>query len=159
MNHKHTVHPTELAAANEPLRQLVDCAGVILWRKPAGPGPATFVNAEARRVLGFPLEHWLTDPDFLAHHLHPDDRDDFRSLCESATAQQGPAREIRMFANSGEIVSLSTTVRRLSNASSAPELVGVMTDVTYRGNLAGHDKSILVEGDFLAVMSHEIRTP
>ena len=34
-----------------------------------------FVSNQAQRMLGYPVDHWLRDPNFWKDHIHPDDRD------------------------------------------------------------------------------------
>jgi two-component system, cell cycle sensor histidine kinase and response regulator CckA len=33
-----------------------------------------FVSQQAERLLGYPVERWLTEPTFWQDHLHPEDR-------------------------------------------------------------------------------------
>ncbi|WP_163778463.1 PAS domain-containing sensor histidine kinase [Myxococcus vastator] len=90
-----------------------------------------FVSKQAERLLGYPVEQWLTEPDFWVEHLHPDDRDWASASCRSAVEQRLPHEfEYRMLAADGSVVWLRDLVTVLSRDGRAYRLHGLMVDVT-----------------------------
>ena len=55
--------------------QLVNSIDGIVWEGDAQTGMFTFVSPAAERMLGYPIESWLTERTFWIDRLHPDDRD------------------------------------------------------------------------------------
>ncbi len=90
-----------------------------------------FVSKKAERLLGYPVECWLEDPDFWVKHLHPDDRDWASNFCMSAVKQCLPHEfEYRMVAADGRTVWLRDIVTVQSDEGHARRLHGLMVDVT-----------------------------
>src|SRR5207249_519201 len=56
-------------------RDLVNSVEGIVWEADATTLPFLFVSDQAERVLGYPVERWLSEPTFWKDHLHPDDRE------------------------------------------------------------------------------------
>ena len=123
----------ELESSEQRYRQLVESAQVILWRRDIQSSQFSFVNKEAEVLLGYPVEDWLTRPNFWAEHIHPDDRALAESSCTTAASQcQTQEFELRMIAADGETLWLRCCVRVIAGAAHANELVGVMMDITAR---------------------------
>ena len=122
-----------LSVSEQRYRQLVESAQVILWRRNVGSSQFSFVNKEAEELLGYPLEQWLTNGNFLFDHMYPDDREWAEALCEGAVQNRGSERfEHRMIGAAGNAIWLSTSVRLVEGEGQDQELVGVMTDITDR---------------------------
>ena len=124
----------EAVAAQQRFRDLVNAVEGIVWEADARTLQFTFVSGQAERVLGYPVEQWLSEPSFWKDHIHPDDR--ARTVQSYlATAQQprpGHDFEYRMIAASGESVWLRDLVSVLMQGSHAIALRGVMVDITHR---------------------------
>ncbi|HKV40061.1 MAG TPA: ATP-binding protein, partial [Blastocatellia bacterium] len=92
-----------------------------------------FVSQQAERILGYPVEQWLNDPDFWRDHIHPDDRQWALDLCLKATAE-GRDHEFkyRMMASNGQAVWLHDFVTVAVEDNRAVKLQGVMVDITDR---------------------------
>jgi PAS domain S-box-containing protein len=60
--------PSQLSLLEQELPQ------AIIWEAEATNRQFTFVSHNAERILGYPIERWLEEPDFLAKVIHPDDR-------------------------------------------------------------------------------------
>ncbi|MGC1393097.1 MAG: PAS domain-containing protein, partial [Coleofasciculaceae cyanobacterium] len=61
--------------AKERLRNLTkELAQTIVWEASATTAEYTFVSQNAEKVLGYPVEKWLTEPDFWVNLIHPEDR-------------------------------------------------------------------------------------
>ena len=74
----------------------------IVWEADARTVAFTFVSQQAERLLGYPVERWLTEPTFWQDHMHPDDRRWAVPFCAVATAEKRPHEfEYRMLAAMG----------------------------------------------------------
>ncbi|WP_426756780.1 PAS domain-containing sensor histidine kinase [Myxococcus sp. Y35] len=109
---------------------LVDNLDGIVWE--ADPSfRFVFVSKQAERLLGYPVERWLDEPDFWVEHLHPEDRDWASAYCLSAARQGRPHEfEYRMLAADGRTVWLRDIVTVQSEDGRALRLHGIMVDVT-----------------------------
>jgi PAS domain S-box-containing protein len=142
----------ELAAANEELRQeitrrkqveatekesrqlyeaLVQSIDGIVCEMDGQTFRVTFVSRRAEEILGYPVEQWLTEPDFWLNHLHPDDRArTVEAKAEAVARKEGRRLDYRMIAADGRVVwfkdILTVTVRRDGRTL----LRGVKVDMT-----------------------------
>ncbi len=71
-------------AQQERYRTLVESTSAILWEGDPETFAFTFVNQEAEKVLGYPAEEWIGDPEFWPRHIHPADREWAVNFCQSA---------------------------------------------------------------------------
>jgi len=61
--------------AQQRLRTLVnEVSQLIVWEAEATTEQFTFVSQSAERLLGYPVEQWLKEPDFWVNLIHPEDR-------------------------------------------------------------------------------------
>src|SRR6267378_4093721 len=72
----------EAVAAQQRFRDLVNSVEGIVWEADVPGYQFTFVSNMAERILGYPVERWLTEPTFWKDHLHPDDRDWALQSCQ-----------------------------------------------------------------------------
>ena len=99
--------------STEQLLSLVNGLGAIVWEAEPETFRFTFVSEEAERILGYPAQDWLDDPDFWVHHTHPDDVDRCATFCREATRRgEDHEFEYRMHAADGRIVWLRDIVVR-----------------------------------------------
>ncbi|OPX31583.1 hypothetical protein B1H10_08625 [candidate division KSB1 bacterium 4484_188] len=63
-----------LREANENYINLVNSVDGIVWEADVGTGKFKFISKQAEKILGYPLEMWLNEPDFWKKHIHPDDQ-------------------------------------------------------------------------------------
>jgi PAS domain S-box-containing protein len=112
---------------------LVNSIDGIVWEANAQTFQFTFVSRQAERLLGFPAERWLDEPDFWARHVHPDDLDWAFAFCSRATAR-GEAHEFeyRFIAADGRVVWLRDIVAVITEDGRPVKLRGVMVDITAR---------------------------
>jgi PAS domain-containing protein len=76
----------EAEAAAQRYHDLVQGVDAIVWEADAASLRFSFVSQRAEDLLGYPLDHWLTAPDFFAQLIHPDDREAALLQCRSDTA-------------------------------------------------------------------------
>ncbi len=115
-------------------RDLVDGLDAIAYEADAQTLAFTFVSRRAEAMLGYPLERWLSEPDFWVNLIHPDDREHALGTCRRAAAEAiDCAPEYRVIAADGRIVWLRDRVRLIRNQEGRVErLRGVMVDTTER---------------------------
>lgn len=150
------------------LRLIVDDLDSIVWELELHTMRFTMVSKQAERILGYPIERWLTEAGFWQEHLHPDDRATAMEYCAEETRKcRGHELEYRMIGADGRVVWLRDIVSVIAEAGQPIWLRGVMVDVT-RQKLAEQERDCLLEQtrealrlreEFLAVAAHELRTP
>ena len=112
---------------------LVNSVEGIVWEVDAQTFRFRFVSQMAERLLGYPVERWLTEENFWPNHLHPDDRDWVLSQCMNAIAQRRDHTfEYRMIAADNRVVWLRDLVTVVVENDTVVRLRGVMFDVTKR---------------------------
>ncbi len=150
----------QLESSEKRYRQLVESAQVILWRKDIRSSLFSFVNKEAEVLLGYPIEEWLSEPNFWIEHIHPEERALAQLCCNSAAINKPQQFEHRMITANRKTLWLRSNIRMISGVGGVNELVGVMLDITDR-KLAQEvaEAANRAKSEFLANMSHEIRTP
>ena len=113
-------------------QDLVQELDVVVWEADATSLEFTFVNQRAGRLLDYPVEQWVTEPNFWLNHTHLEDRERILALRRTATAEdKGYEASYRMVAADGRLVWLQEEVRVSRDvASRARQLRGVMTDIT-----------------------------
>src|SRR5581483_2655185 len=168
----------ELAERNRAERRYADLVAsleAIVWRADAHTFLFRFVSRQAERILGYPVERWIREPDFWKGHMHPEDRIWAPAFCAKATAaRESHDFDYRMIANDGRTVWLRDIVHVVVEDDEPRELVGVMIDITahklaeedsrrnearYRTLFeAAQDAIFLMEGDrFIECNPHTLR--
>ena len=113
-------------------RALLDDLDAIVWEADPQTIRFLFVSQKAERLLGYPVEQWLNDPDFWVNLIHPDDREWVVSACAAAVrAVQDHTFDYRVVAADGRTVWIRDVVHVTGNArGKATRLTGVMLDIT-----------------------------
>ncbi len=113
-------------------RDLVEGLEAIVWEADARSWLFTFVNRRAERMLGYPLERWLTEPDFWVNLIHPEDRERAVACCLEAIRQGCDNDfEYRVVAADGRVVWVRDLVYLVKDGSGAVrQLRGLMIDIT-----------------------------
>jgi PAS domain S-box-containing protein len=124
----------EAARAEQRFRDLVEGLDAIVWEADAQTWQFTFVSQRAEEILGYPLEQWLSEPDFWVNHIHPEDRQRSVDYClECVTTGRDHDFEYRASAADGRIVWLQDLVRVVRDTEGqVRQLRGVMVDITAR---------------------------
>jgi PAS domain S-box-containing protein len=124
-----------LAEASEyRLRDLVQGLDVIVWEADPEIRRFTFVSQRAEEILGYPLEVWMSEPDFWMKHLDPADREQALA-CQRRAVSEGQDYELeyRLVAADGHTVWLRDKVRVVKDREGqARQLRGLMLDMSAR---------------------------
>jgi two-component system cell cycle sensor histidine kinase/response regulator CckA len=153
------VDPPE-QASDEHLRllrkhqELVESLDAIVWEADPSTWRFTYVSPRAESILGYPVEAWLTSPDFWVEHIHPDDRERAVAECVAATEAGADHKlEYRMVHADGSVLEIADVVRVLLDEEGGPAVArGIMFDVTARKQ----DASLLVEREAQLVESQKM---
>ena len=123
----------EAVGAQGRFRDLVNSVEGIVWEADVPGFQFSFVSKQAERILGYPVERWLSEPKFYADHVHPDDRESAVGFCQAAVADNRDHDfEYRMIAADGRVVWVRNLVTVVVQESRATRLRGVMVDITDR---------------------------
>jgi PAS domain S-box-containing protein len=129
-----------------------------------------FISKQAERVLGYPVERWLSEPTFWRDHLHPEDREWALQFCQTATAEKRDHEfEYRIIAADGRVVWLHDLVTVVVEGDRVTRVHGVMVDLTNRkqaeealrqaqADLA-HVSRVTTMGEMTASLAHEVNQP
>jgi PAS domain S-box-containing protein len=111
---------------------LLACNGSVFWEAALPAWRYRLVNGPAERILGFPAQQWLDDPEFWLNHLHPQDSAAAVESRSMAASQGGDYQfEYRMIAANGRAVWLRDVVSAKKTTDGSPRLLrGVLTDIT-----------------------------
>jgi PAS domain S-box-containing protein len=168
----------ELAEANNRRLEhenLINSVDGIVWMADQSSLNFTFVSKQAERILGYPIESWLNDPDFWLNHIHPEDKEMAMNLCRNLTSDQThPDFEYRMIAADGRVIWLRDIVSVLVKKNRLPQIQGIMMDITRQKSAEEKVQEIQLKlkesnedlvrrnkeiQNFYHVLSHELKTP
>ncbi len=119
--------------AKNGLRNLVkDLSHTIIWEADATTEQYTFVSSSAERLLGYPVEQWLTEPDFWVKLIHPEDRQWTVALCRKEMYQSRDYElEYRCLAADNRIVWLRDRAYMVrDDQGQVHKRRGLMVDIT-----------------------------
>src|SRR3989442_15222533 len=75
--------------ARRRFHDLVQRLDAILWEANPKTARFTFVSQRAEKLLGYPVERWMSEPQFWLSLLHPEDRERAVGLCRRPTERGG----------------------------------------------------------------------
>src|SRR6267378_6325224 len=122
----------EAVTAQHRFRDLVNSVDGIVWEADATTLQFSFVSSQAERILGYPVERWVSDPTFWEDHLHPDDRESVVRFCEKPPDTREHDLEYRQIAPDGSVVWLRDQMTVMLDGDRPARLRGVMVDITER---------------------------
>jgi len=123
----------ELRKLNDKYSTLMDNVDGIVWEADAKTFEFNFVSKQAERLLGYPVEQWLNEPNFWADHIYEEDRNWAVNYCIQCTAEKKSHEfEYRMVAADGRIIWLRDIVAVQVINDEAVSLRGIMVDITER---------------------------
>lgn len=120
----------QLAASDQRYRQLVHDLEAIVWESDPETLAFTFVSQRAESILGYPINDWLTQPEFRRFIVHPEDREHVLHTlrhCRSSASSQ--AMEYRALTAEGNYRWFKEVVR-LHQSEEDAVLRGLMMDIT-----------------------------
>ena len=113
-------------------RELLDDLDAIVWEADPQTVQFSFVSQKAERLLGYPVQRWLDEPDFRVNLIHPEDRE--WVLATWAAAVQDVRHNMfdyRVVAADGRILWIREILHVTGDAPGrASRLTGVMLDIT-----------------------------
>lgn len=118
-------------------RDLVQDLKAIVWEMDVPSFRITFVSQQAERVLGFPVEDWLSSADFWKDHIFAEDRDRVIGQWQKAVSEDKDYDiEYRALAAENRVVWLRDIIRVVRDpGGKARQLRGVIVDITERKQL------------------------
>src|SRR5882762_3839484 len=160
----------EAVAAQQRFRDLVNSVEGIVWEADVPSFRFSFISEQAERVLGYPLERWVSEPTFWKDHVHPEDQEWTLQFCQNATAEKRDHQfEYRMIAADGSAVWLRNLVTVVVEGDRITRVRGLMVDLTNRkqaeeglrqaqADLA-HVSRVTTMGELTASLAHEVNQP
>lgn len=120
-----------LEESREKYRDLVNAVLGIVWEGNGTTRAFTFVSDQAARITGYPPAVWTKDLDFLANHLHPEDRDrTLRERRREIDKGKNFVQEFRMITAERQTIWLRDSVTITPAAQGRIKLRGVMVNIT-----------------------------
>lgn len=121
----------EIRQSKERYHTLMNSVDGIVWEADTETFAFSFVSEKAERLLGYPIERWINEPDFWKEHIYEDDRTWAVNYCALCT-REGKSHqfEYRMIAADGRIVWLKDIVAVIVENDRPVRLSGIMVDIT-----------------------------
>ena len=115
-------------------RDFVQGLNAIVWERDPATSRYTFVSQQAEAILGYPVEQWLSEPNFWPHHLHPEDRERIEQKYRECILE-GKSQDIEFqaIAADGHVVWLRESVTVVKAADGRlTRISGLMVDISER---------------------------
>jgi two-component system cell cycle sensor histidine kinase/response regulator CckA len=120
-----------LRLSQQAFASLVNSIEGIVWECDAETLRFQFVSQRAERLLGYPTEQWISEPNFWRDHIHHHDRQWAVDFCLQAVRRlQDHSFTYRMIAADGRVVWLQDLVTVVHEPGKPVLLRGVMVDIT-----------------------------
>jgi PAS domain S-box-containing protein len=119
---KRQVAEQALVESEARFRTLVDRLPICTYINPLGlPIRTTYMSPYVEKLLGFPVERWLNEPDFFVTRLHPDDFERVLAAAQRTHEDGEPFREsYRLIAKDGRVVHLTDETVPVSDDRGRP---------------------------------------
>jgi PAS domain S-box-containing protein len=122
-----------LKQAGKHFSNLYQTGNLIVWRADARTLRFQFVSSEAEKILGYPVDAWLSDDSFFVSHLHPQDNKWVISSMLRAAHDRIPTEiEYRLIAQDGQTHWFHNVIRVPKDDAHSSELIGIMLDISER---------------------------
>jgi two-component system, cell cycle sensor histidine kinase and response regulator CckA len=103
----------------------------IVWEADSKAFRFSFVSNQAERMLGYPVDKWLSQPRFWRNKIHPEDLERVtQSLAGAVENKRNHELEYRMLGADGRTVWMRDTVSLVIEQGKVAKLRGLMVDVT-----------------------------
>lgn len=91
----------------------------------------TFISPNIQTMMGYPPEAFLSDPDFWANHIHPEDAPQVFSGLSNLFEQEHHAHEYRFQHQDGHYCWVRNELRLIRDTAGTPvEIVGYFADIS-----------------------------
>lgn len=130
---------------------LIKAIGGIVYECDANTFQFHFVSRQAENIMGYPVESWVTDPEFFYRILHPDDRQWVSEFCRTELRNKRTHEmEYRLVSADGRTVWVRDIVTVVIENDRPTLLRGVMIDVTKakRAEATAREREILIRTIF-----------
>ena len=147
-------------ATSERIASILDELPAVLWEASGEPGTPSFrmdyVSEFAQRLLGYPTERWLNEPNFWSEIVHSDDREPVLKLMQAVyDGVSNGSKEFRWQSADGRVLWAEAQTTVLRDASDQPSgLRGVLLDITARKSAEA--KSLESEARFRSVFESDL---
>lgn len=122
----------DLKHTKDHLTQLLETTKVVSWEAEIEDQHFTYVSEQAGKMLGYPIAAWY-EPNFLATHLHPDDR---RRVLRTYGKQTRRAVHFeltfRMIGSDGQVAWVQNLVSVSPGRDTTGRMHGFMIDISER---------------------------
>lgn len=123
----------KLEQARQRYKSLVQSIDGAFWEAKADTFEVTYVSPQAKEMLGYTQENWLSEPDFWKNRIHPEDRDTAVRYCQKETVKgRNHEFEYRFKKANGSYVWLKDVVTVIKTDGNPALLRGLMLDITDR---------------------------
>src|SRR6056297_882977 len=128
----HRVEMEEkLNQARKRYKSIIQSIDGVFWEAKADTFEFTFVSPQAKEMLGYSSEEWLSEPNFWKNRIHPDDRETAVAYCHRET-QNGRNHEFeyRFIKADGSYIWLKDIVSVIEYNGVPKLLRGLLVDIT-----------------------------
>jgi PAS domain S-box-containing protein len=126
-------HKIALAASQREYDALVNSIDGIVWEFDLAVERFTFVSQQAERLLGYPIERWLSEANFWLERIHPDDRAWVTQLAVRETqARRGYEMEYRVVSADQRNVWVRSIINVMAESDHPLRLRGITVDISAR---------------------------
>jgi len=120
-----------LKKSRQDFQTLVDSLEGVVWECDFPSYRFTFVSQQAERLLGYPIDEWLREPNFFCNRLHDSDQTWVLEHCREATLRkENHEMEYRFLRKNGEEMWLRDMVTVVVEHDQPVKLRGVMFNIT-----------------------------
>ncbi len=119
--------------SQENFQTLVNSIEGIVWEFDLRNSQFSFISRQTEKILGYPVEAWLSEPTFWEDHVHGADREAAVQFREEATrTKKDGSFEYRMITAEGKTLWMRDMVSVVVVNTQAVKLRGVMVNITER---------------------------
>jgi two-component system, cell cycle sensor histidine kinase and response regulator CckA len=114
--------------------ELLDNLNGGIWTLDLANANFLFVGRSAALLLGYPVQHWISNASFWTDRVHPADRERVtQSYRQAIQRGEGHACEFRAVTADGRTLWVRESARLLTDAEGSPRyVIGITVDVTER---------------------------
>ncbi|NUY79859.1 PAS domain-containing protein [Flavobacterium sp. MAH-1] len=120
-----------ISDSQQRLKSLINTIDGVVWESNFESDNISFVNAKAEEIMGYPMEQWLSEPNFWTNHIHPDDREEaLRTYFANVHTKQQFEFEYRFLKKDETVIWVKDYVNVVSENGKPAYVRGITIDVT-----------------------------